>query len=420
MTAVFGHVPEAVLQVCERLRGAGHEAYAVGGAVRDAVLGRDAQDWDVTTSARPDEVTTLFRRTIPTGIAHGTVTVLCGRGKKRRAIEVTTFRSEGAYTDARHPDSVTFGVSLEDDLSRRDFTINAIALDPLAKTLVDPFDGAGDIARRVVRAVGDPAARLSEDGLRILRAIRFVAVLRLALDEATAAAIPGALFALAKVSAERITVELEKLVVGADARAALKLGAKLGVWQVAAPAIAEVAADDAAWERALARFENVPADPPLRLAALIGERGVPAAKSLAKRLKLKNIHRDRLTRTVRELDTWREIDSDAAARRFVSRVGRKPAADVAALWRAEATARKAAAAATAAASLIESAAASTDPVAISELAISGADVMRIAAIEPGPAIGQILSHLLEHVLDDPSQNTPAQLTALVQQVATKR
>ena len=185
-------VPDPVREVCRVLGEAGHQAVAVGGAVRDALLGRQPGDWDVATSAAPDQVVGLFRRTIPTGIQHGTVTVMAGRGPERLAVEVTTFRGEGAYSDARRPDQVVFGVPLDEDLARRDFVANAIAWDPIGRRLHDPFGGRDDLAARVLRAVGDPAARFGEDGLRIVRAIRFVAVLGFTLDPATEAAIPGA------------------------------------------------------------------------------------------------------------------------------------------------------------------------------------------------------------------------------------
>src|SRR5687768_9284222 len=169
-------------------------------------MGRAAQDWDVATSALPDQVQALFRKTIPTGIQHGTVTVRL----QGESIEVTTFRGEGAYTDGRRPDSVSFGVPLDEDLARRDFVINAMAFDPVAGRLHDPFGGRADLEAGRLRAVGDPAERFREDGLRVMRAVRFVATLELALDPATESAIPAGLPSLAKVSQERVREELRK------------------------------------------------------------------------------------------------------------------------------------------------------------------------------------------------------------------
>ncbi len=203
-------VPIGVREICKTLQSEGFLAYAVGGAIRDALLNRPIGDWDVTTNADPNQVVSLFPRTIPTGLQHGTVTVLIGQGAQRITVEVTTFRGEGAYSDGRRPDEVRFGVSFEEDLSRRDFVINAIAYDPVARILCDPLDGASDLRAQTIRAVGDAKTRFEEDGLRIMRAIRFSAVLGFALAEETVSAIPNALGALSKVSKERVRDEFLK------------------------------------------------------------------------------------------------------------------------------------------------------------------------------------------------------------------
>jgi tRNA nucleotidyltransferase (CCA-adding enzyme) len=257
-------VPPQVRRVCEKLVHAGFEAYVVGGAVRDALLGREPPEWDVATDAHPEEVTALFRRTIPTGIQHGTVTVLEGRGEERLPIEVTTFRGEGAYSDARRPDHVVFGVPLEEDLARRDFVVNAIAYDPIARVVRDPFDGRTDLERRVLRAVGDAAERFREDGLRVLRAVRFVSTLEFDLDPETEEAIPRALESLAKVSMERVRVELFKLLESRQPERGLEIAWRRGILAVVLPELAEVPP-----EPALARVRAAPADPPLRLGALV-------------------------------------------------------------------------------------------------------------------------------------------------------
>ena len=175
-------LPDNVRNIITRLNTAGYEAYAVGGCVRDSVLGREPQDWDITTSALPEEVKALFNRTVDTGIKHGTVTVLLGR----ESYEVTTYRIDGKYSDSRHPDSVSFTRSLVEDLKRRDFTINAMAYGN--DGLVDMFDGAGDIEKGVIRCVGNAEARFGEDALRILRAVRFSAQLGFDIEHETMAA----------------------------------------------------------------------------------------------------------------------------------------------------------------------------------------------------------------------------------------
>lgn len=190
----------------QRLREAGWAAYPVGGCVRDLLLGRQAEDVDICTAARPEIVLALFERAIPTGLAHGTVTVLTETG----SVEITTFRREGGYTDARHPDAVRFDVGLEEDLARRDFTVNAMALAPDG-TVIDPFGGQEDLARRLIRCVGDPERRFSEDALRMLRGVRFCAQLGFTMEEQTAAALRRCAPLTARVSGERIRAELEKI-----------------------------------------------------------------------------------------------------------------------------------------------------------------------------------------------------------------
>src|ERR1700729_3716832 len=200
-------VPADVFALCKRLRASGKRAWIVGGCVRDMLLGRaDANDWDICTDARPKELLSIFPRAIPTGIEHGTVTVVANK----RHYEVTTPRGESAYSDGPRPDAVHFVDDITADLARRDFTVNAIAVDPGDGKLIDPFDGRKDLAARVLRAVGDPVLRFSEDGLRVLRAARFVATLEMELDPATERAIRPTLSTYRKVSAERVRDEWVK------------------------------------------------------------------------------------------------------------------------------------------------------------------------------------------------------------------
>ena len=206
MTEMTIQLPDKVKQIINRITEAGYEAYAVGGCIRDSILGRVPDDWDITTSATPQQVKQLFRRTIDTGIQHGTVTVMLDR----EGFEVTTYRIDGKYEDGRHPTEVTFTPNLEEDLKRRDFTINAMAYNDRAG-LVDEFDGIGDLEKGVIRCVGEPKDRFGEDALRMLRAVRFSAQLGFSIDEATKAAITELAPNLEKISAERIQVELVKL-----------------------------------------------------------------------------------------------------------------------------------------------------------------------------------------------------------------
>ena len=199
-------IPPKVSEILDILHSHGYEAYAVGGCVRDSILARTPDDWDITTSANPEEVKGLFRRTVDTGLQHGTVTVLLGE----ESFEVTTYRLDGEYEDSRHPREVTFTSSLQEDLKRRDFTINAMAYNR-QEGLVDFFGGMADLQRKVIRAVGDPKERFSEDALRIMRAVRFSAQLGFSIERKTYEALRELAPSLVHISAERIQTELVKL-----------------------------------------------------------------------------------------------------------------------------------------------------------------------------------------------------------------
>lgn len=397
-------VPPAVREVCDVLTGAGFEAVTVGGAVRDVLLGRVGGDWDVATSAHPDEVVARFARTIPTGMAHGTVTVIAGRGAHRMPIEVTTYRGDGAYVDGRRPTSVVFGVPLTEDLARRDLVVNAIAYDPVHARLIDPFDGRGDLAARRLRAVGDPAARFAEDGLRIMRAIRFAATLGFALDGDTTAAIPGALPSLAKVSRERVKVELDKLLGAPAPGAALTIARATGVLAQELP---EATVDDAAWPARLAWLERAPAE--ARLAVLVaggpdGEASAAAAERALRRLKAANDERDRAVRLVRL--AHHADPTERVVRRVLARCGRAHAALAVALWQARGDA--APAVADAGAAILGRG----DALNAGELALTGAALIAALGLTPGPAVGRALAACLEAVLDDPTRNQPEALVAI--------
>ena len=211
-------IPAYVEKTLTALEAAGHQAYCVGGCVRDSLLGQEPGDWDVTTSALPEETMAVFgEKAVPTGLKHGTVTVCWPEGK----VETTTFRRDGAYVDHRHPEQVTFTDSLTEDLARRDFTVNAVALD-LRGTLYDPFGGQTDLRKGILRCVGDPERRFSEDALRILRCLRFASRLGFAIDPETAAALVVCRELLREIAPERIHEELTKLLCGPHAAEVLR------------------------------------------------------------------------------------------------------------------------------------------------------------------------------------------------------
>ena len=270
-------IPEFVKNVLDALETAGYEAWCVGGCVRDALLGRIPEDWDVTTSALPEETLRLFGScAIPTGLQHGTVTVRSGS----HSIEVTTYRVDGAYRDHRRPESVTFTCSLKEDLKRRDFTVNAMACD-LRGELRDPFGGQEDLKAGILRCVGDPDRRFGEDALRILRGMRFAAVLGFGVEPATAKSIHRNKGLLANIAVERIWVELSKLLCGKSAAAVLReYPDVLGVFW---PEVLEMVGFNQknphhcydVWEHSLHAMEVVPSELVLRCSALLHDVGKP-------------------------------------------------------------------------------------------------------------------------------------------------
>lgn len=380
-------VPDNVRAVCATLTSAGHEAVCVGGAVRDALLGREPGDWDVATSAAPEDVLKLFRHCIPTGLQHGTVTVVTGRGDDSH-VEVTTYRGDGEYTDGRRPDNVTFGVPLVEDLARRDLTVNAIAYDPERATFHDPFDGRGDLARQLIRAVGDPVARFREDGLRVMRAVRFAAALEFAIDPATLAAIPSALPVLAKVSRERVCEELRKLLAAKQPSRGLVPAVASGILTTILPALV---VDD----RWAAIVDATP--PRARLAAFLLPLAGTKVDKLLKDLKFSN-DEVKVATPIVAIANERPTD-EPGVRRVLSRVGRELAPIALEVFTAAGFAH---------AAMARTIVDRGDALVTGELAIAGADLMA-AGMAAGPAIGKTLARLLQDVLDDPSLNTRDEL-----------
>lgn len=271
------HLPEKVAYIIHTIQGAGYEAYAVGGCVRDSILGREPDDWDITTSAKPEQVKALFKRTVDTGLQHGTVTVMLDK----EGFEVTTYRIDGTYEDSRHPKEVIFTADLVEDLKRRDFTINAMAYNEEAG-LVDVFGGTKDIERKVIRCVGDPQERFGEDALRIMRAVRFSAQLGYEIEEETKKAIALLAPTLQNISAERIQVELVKLLISPHPDY-LRLAYELGITGVILPEFdAAMSCEQknphhcyTVGEHTLHALLQVEADKVLRLAMLFHDIGKP-------------------------------------------------------------------------------------------------------------------------------------------------
>ena len=389
-----------------RLHAAGHAAYAVGGCVRDSLLGQTPHDWDLCTSATPEQVLELFGEThcIPTGLQHGTVTVKHGG----ELYEITTFRTEGAYSDGRHPDHVAFVPDVKEDLARRDFTINAMAYNA-EEGLIDPFGGQNDLAVGIVRAVGEPQRRFEEDALRILRLYRFAARFGFAIDPATGQAARALCRHLDCVSEERIAEELSRLL-AAPAPGAYLEAEVLGV------IFPELdAAELPESRRILDALEPGMEHVPVRLAALLCPLGEAGARAALKRLKCSNALTGTVATLVREAAA--EMPGAAltlTARRFLSRYDLATITDLTALCSARHPEQAEAFAALQqeAARLVETNACCR----INQLAVNGRDLMD-AGVRPGPGLRRVLDTLLEQVLTGQLPNEKAALLAAAAQVA---
>jgi putative nucleotidyltransferase with HDIG domain len=416
----------------------------VGGAVRDvlrAVAEAPGEDTDVACDLEPDRVRALFPRTEPIGEAHGTVLVLWEGAR----LEFTTLRREGAYADARHPDQVWFTRDPLEDLARRDLTVNALAFDPLAGELLDPFAGALDLERGVLRAVGDPVVRFREDALRPLRAARLAATLGLTLEPATRAALGAALDLAPRLALERVRAELEKLLAAPRPSEGIELlreAGLLALWLPELDACRGVPQNRhhayEVYEHLLRSCDAAPADrPAVRWAALLHDLGKPGtrverhgegtfhgherlgaalADTLLERLRFPNDRRARIVHLVREhMFDYRTEWSDGAVRRWLRRVGPEAVDDLFALRRADAAGRGGdeppGETLGAFGARIERVLAAGSALTVRDLAVDGADVMRVLAVPPGPEVGAALEHLLESVLDDPAGNARESLLA---------
>ncbi len=397
-------VPAGAARVLETLGSAGACSYLVGGAVRDAFLGRPITDWDIATDLEPRRVARLFPRVVLAGVEHGTVMVLTRTGP----VEVTTFRGDGPYCDGRRPSHVTFHTDLEADLARRDFTINAMAVELSAGRLVDPFGGESDLRKRRVRCVGDARARFAEDGLRPLRALRFAATLAFAVESDTGAALAGALDTFRRVAVERKRDELEKLLgrgqrLGAPLRL-LRTSGMLGV--LAAPL-------EAAPARVASRLERLAPDAYLRLAAWAVAAGLDraAAFDLVAGLRASNQERARVASCV-DAVARRPAPARAPALRFwTAAVGEEAARDgaavAAALWpgRDGGLCRQ-----------LTRVLRSRPPLRVGDLAVDGDDMLALGL--RGREVGETLAALLRRVLERPSRNRREVLLDLAHKLST--
>ena len=379
-------LPYEVEWVIGKIRDAGYEAFAVGGCVRDTLLGRTPEDWDVTTSARPEAVKAIFERTVDTGLQHGTVTVL----KNRKGYEVTTYRIDGEYHDGRHPDSVEFTPNLLEDLKRRDFTINAMAYSH-ETGIVDEFGGMEDLKAGIVRCVGRPEDRFTEDALRLLRALRFSAQLGFEIEESTYAAIKTIAPNLAKVSKERVQAELTKLLLSAHPERILLLK-ETGLSAQIVPGF------DAVFAPALfSKLSQLPAEKSLRWAGFLLCQSTKQAETVLKGLKMDNETIGNVSRMIEGAKETLPLEKPAV-RRAMSRY--TPYQLEGALKLKELMGSPVAGEIR---RLREEIIRDGDCVSLKDLAVKGRDLLE-AGVERGPMVGEILNHLFDLVLLHPEKN----------------
>jgi tRNA nucleotidyltransferase (CCA-adding enzyme) len=436
-------VPAAVRHIVDTLQKHGKRGWIVGGCVRDLLMQRTPSDWDICTNALPNDILKIFPRSIPTGIAHGTVTVVIDRTH----YEVTTLRGETTYTDGRRPDSVFFVEDIARDLARRDFTINAIALDPITGALVDPFHGQTDLAARVIRAVGKAEERFSEDGLRVLRAARFSAQLEFEIESETLQAISRTLDTYRKVSGERIRDEWVKSMKARAPSRAFNVMKDTGILAVTCPELMESVGCGQnryhtydVWGHAMACMDAAGGDPVLRISALLHDVGKPRSKAFSEktrdytfyeherigaemvqpicdRLKFSNDEKKRIEDLVRHhmwhYDGW----TDAAVRRWIQRVGTSRIEDLYALRDADIRGKGGELDSaefdrvSALRGHVERVLAQGAALSVRDLAINGGTLMKELQLKPGPILGKILDALLEDVITDPAVNTEQDLLA---------
>lgn len=439
-------IPQAAREILNTLHQAGYEAYIVGGCVRDALLKRQPDDWDITTNADPITIKQLFSHTVDTGLQHGTVTVL----KNKTGYEVTTYRVDGAYKDHRRPDKVTFTSDLKEDMLRRDFTINAMAYNE-EEGLVDHFHGQEDLKRGIIRCVGEAAKRFDEDALRVLRALRFAAQLDFQIEEATLEAMKEKAVYLKEISAERIRVELTKLLCSEHPECLLTIGYPVGITALLLPWFDDMLNTPQEnphhcydvgrhTMKAVCQVDNSVV---LRFAALLHDVGKPKCKTvdaagvahfyehgrvgakmagqILRELKFDN---DTIRR-VRELVYWHDYNwgnevSRRLVRRAASKIGVDYMKDLFALHRADVLAQsqflqieklQLLDAIKICYSEIEE---EQDCITIKQLAIGGQELIA-AGMKPGREIGDMLQYLLEQVIEQPEWNTRDKLLELVEQ-----
>lgn len=441
---MYIELPEKVREIIAVIENAGYEAYAVGGCVRDSILGRKPDDWDITTSAKPDKIKKLFRRTVDTGIKHGTVTVLMDK----EGFEVTTYRIDGEYEDSRHPREVTFTSDVVEDLKRRDFTVNAMAYND-SRGLIDVFGGIQDIGKRVIRCVGNPRERFSEDALRMMRAVRFSAQLGYIIHEETKKAIGEMAENLKNISAERIQTELVKLLLSPHPDY-LRVCYETGITRVILPEFDRCMATPqnnphhvySVGEHTLYSMQEIEADKVLRLTMLFHDVGKPEtrttddtgvdhfynhgtvgediSKAVLRRLKFDNDTIYKVSRLVRYHDCDVHL-SARGVRRAIYKIGEDIFPYLFAVKLADALAQsdyereEKLNALSQLRGIYEKVLAAKECVSLKTLAVTGSDLIA-DGMAPGRELGEVLKQLLEVVLEEPERNNKEELLKYAREI----
>ncbi len=430
------HIPESLKTAADVFASASYQCWLVGGAVRDGLLNRDSEDYDLATDAEPEDVVKMFRRTIPTGIKHGTITIIAGSHQ----FETTTFRKDGDYSDGRRPDEVSYSKNILDDLARRDFTINAIAWDLINNKLLDPHQGREDLKKRIIRAIGNPGERLQEDGLRSIRACRFASQLGFSIHPETIKAIGENLEKIPSISAERIWDELKKIFATEKPSISFNLFLETGLMNILLPELAGCTGVTQNGEHVMDVFNHSIKtcdlsernNLQLRAAALFHDIGKPAVKNedengevtfyrheiagaaitekILYRYRASNADRNRITSLVRHhMFHYTAEWTDAAVRRFMAGAGLDLLDDLIALRIADASAISPGTSVSTenleeligrVKGIIEAESALN----IGSLKVNGKDLIDHLGLKPGPVLGNILKYLLDSVIEDPECN----------------
>jgi tRNA nucleotidyltransferase (CCA-adding enzyme) len=399
-------IPKNAVKILDKLTENGFEAYVVGGCVRDYIIGKEPKDWDITTSALPENIKKIFPHTVDTGIKHGTVTVIINR----QSYEVTTYRIDGKYTDCRHPEEVTFTEDIKEDLSRRDFTMNAIAYNP-DYGFQDPFNGRSDIEKRIIRGVGNAEMRFKEDALRMLRAVRFSAQTGFDIEEKTFDAVRRNADLIKNISMERIKDETLKLICS-DNLEKMFLLKESGLYEYFFPELGEIINDFT-----IKVLKNLPPDKILRLCAVTSSLGEKRTFELLKSLKLDNKTINETTAVIKRIND--ELTADRHKTRILmSEVGEQTARNIVAVRFAQEIAKGN----LAKAKDIENVYDEIDEVIrkkqcynMKMLAINGKDIQN-AGIKDGKLTGECLKNALEYVLEYPEKNDRDTLMELTKKI----